>query len=927
MQKTKKRILSAVAVILVFVLLALVVFLPKQGVKVQAAGDVTDLYAKLSYQKNENTYDAYLASHSDLQAIAERMVLPIGKKYAAGESCELSFESVAGWFEIEMKYRADQSEPTALELAVMLNGSLPFYEATGIKLPIYYEHQSSKTDERGNQYAAELYASETEITAKLFDATGYHQDVMLFAAQNGTNTLSFQFKEGAAELIEVALIPKGAHEVLSAPEQAEDHAAAFRVQAEYPLYRSDTSILEVCDRTTPATDPVFDGLQIWNALGGTGWSAVGQKVVWQFDVKKSGYYSLNIRYRQNYLSGRASYRTLLIDDKLLEDGLSDLKFAYHNGWQVLTLTDAAEKPVTVYLSAGTHTMAMETTLGEEAEIVNLAQQALYELNTIYRKFVMQTGANPDEYRDYQIEKKMPDVLAVMKSNTEILQGIYSLLYGQETGEDSAAITKLIWQLQEFLKEPDTIPASMASFQSNITAFGAWLQEKTSEPLCIDYFEFTPAGGAAPKADAGFFARLIYGTKQFFRSFSDDYGVIGAVYNDKEAMTVWLTLGRDQYQILKEQIDNDFTAKNGIPVNLKLVSGGLLESISAGIAPDVYLFGSEADPVNFAARDALVNLTSFEDFGTAAKQFHAEAIVPFTYNGGVYALPVSQDFLMMYVREDIFEEMGLQVPNNWQDFYCLLPLLQQNHMEFGFPTPANSNINSFALMLFQSQRQLYRDGGKTVALDTNEALSAFETWTKFYTDYSFLVDYNFVNRFRMGDMPIGIGNLTIYNTLQVSAPEINGMWNMYPIPKNSADDPCGYSVNILTSAFILKQTEREKQAWEFLKWFTGEEQQLAYATAIENLQGASARFSTANIAAFNQLPFAKSTLERLELQRGNAISVQQVPGGYFLARHVDNIYRAVKNNGEDVRQTVLEYTGIINAELTRKRIEFGLEAAE
>ena len=340
-----------------------------------------------------------------------------------------------------------------------------------------------------------------------------------------------------------------------------------------------------------------------------------------------------------------------------------------------------------------------------------------------------------------------------------------------------------------------------------------------------------------------------------------------------------------------------------------------------------MFGSETDPVNFASRGALVNLSDFDDYETVSKRFSEGALVPFRYSAGSYALPVTQTFLMMYVREDVFEELGFEIPKTWEGVYRILPFLQQNNMEFGFPVPSNANVYSFALILFQNQRELYRDGGKTVMLDTDEALDAFENWTKLYTDYSCIVDYNFVNRFRIGDIPIGIADFTVYNTLQVSAPEINGMWNMYPVPSGDNTDGCGYSVSAVSSAFILNQSERPDEAWEFLKWFTDEEEQYDYAMAIENLQGASARFSTANVAAFNQLSFKKSTLQQINVQRDKAVGVQQAPGGYFLSRHIDNIYRAVKNDGDDVRQTVLEYTDVINAELTRKRKEFGLETAE
>lgn len=924
----KKRLLSVLSVVIVLCVALSLFLLPKNNSKnANETPDIEQLYQKLVYKKNENNYDSFIAQHEDLAPLPEEIKLSVGKKYRVGESFSADFKSVKGLFEIELEYRAAGESLTEPEISVSVNGKEPYPEAGGISLPLWYESKTPEADERGNQYTPELSVSERSTVTRLYDSTGYHSGPLCFASEDGKNTVSISFDNGEAELISVTLLPAGSSDITAGDTAGEGTGKSFRVQGEYPLYRSDTSILEFCDRVSPVTDPSFDGLQVWNSLGGNGWSRIGQRVEWRLDVPESGWYSLSVRYRQNYLSGRTSHRRLTIDGKLPDGDFADLKFAYGKDWQLMTPASEDGKALKVYLEKGKHILSLEVTLGEDAQIVNLSQQALYELNSVYRKFIMQTGANPDKYRDYQIEKKMPDVLRVLKSEKEILEGIYSLLYGQSSGEDSASITKLIWQLKEFIKDPESIPASMSVFQSNITAFGAWLQEKTSQPLCVDYFEFTPEGKNAEFSKGSFFTKLLFAAKQFARSFADEYGVIGSVYDSDEAMNVWMVGGRDQYQILKGQIDNGFTAETGVSANLKLVVGGLLESISAGIAPDVYLFGSEMDPVNFASRGALVDLSKFPDYKEISNQFASEAVVPFEYMGGVYALPVTQTFLMMYVREDIFSELGFSVPKTWNEIYALLSFLQQNNMEFGFPVPSNANIYGFALILFQKQQQLYRDGGKTVMFDTEEALNAFDNWTKLYTDYSCIVDYNFVNRFRIGDMPIGIADFTVYNTLQVSAPEINGMWNMYQIPSADEGESCGYSVSTVNSAFILEQSKNKENAWKFLKWFAGEEEQYAYASAIENMQGISGRFSTANLAAFNRIPFRKSTLEQINAQRAKAIGVEQVPGGYFLSRHIDNIYRAVKNNGDDVRQTALEYTDTINAELTRKRKEFGLETAE
>ena len=44
-----------------------------------------------------------------------------------------------------------------------------------------------------------------------------------------------------------------------------------------------------------------------------------------------------------------------------------------------------------------------------------------------------------------------------------------------------------------------------------------------------------------------------------------------------------------------------------------------------------------------------------------------------------------------------------------------------------------------------------------------------------------MEYNFINRFRMGEMPLGIANYGEYNTLSVFAPELRGEWGMAPVP--------------------------------------------------------------------------------------------------------------------------------------------------
>lgn len=57
------------------------------------------------------------------------------------------------------------------------------------------------------------------------------------------------------------------------------------------------------------------------------------------------------------------------------------------------------------------------------------------------------------------------------------------------------------------------------------------------------------------------------------------------------MTVWLpaeSVGRDQANVLKRLVTNDFTPNYGINVSVELVQGALIESTLAGKGPDIAL---------------------------------------------------------------------------------------------------------------------------------------------------------------------------------------------------------------------------------------------------------------------------------------------------------------------------------------------------
>ncbi|MBS1327103.1 MAG: extracellular solute-binding protein, partial [Oscillospiraceae bacterium] len=427
----------------------------------------------------------------------------------------------------------------------------------------------------------------------------------------------------------------------------------------------------------------------------------------------------------------------------------------------------------------------------------------------------------------------------------------------------------------------------------------------------------------------------YGVRAFLGSFTGDYASIGSVEAGGASVELWVnsisgSVGRDQAQILKQVLDSQFTPKTGVTVNLKLVQQALAPAIFSGRGPDVAAYIPTGDSVNLAARGGLQDLSGMEGFAEFTKAFSPDAFLPHTYNGGVYGVPFTEDFPVLFWRTDIFEQLDIQPPKTWDDFYDVLSVIQKNNMTVGIPnvqgTQMSTNNSIFAMLLYQRGGQYYTEARDATAFDSEAALDAFRQWTDLYKNYSLPVQYSFYQRFRLGDMPMGIENYTMATMLQVAAPEIDGLWEMAPLPGITRSDGtvCNTAIAGGMSTIMLRSAKDKAAGWQLIKWLSSEEAQAAVGIELEALLGPSGRFNPANRAAFDNLPWNKTEAAAIRAQWQTVTFLPQVPGGYYVDRNLTNAFRRTVFYNRNYREALLEYNREIQLEITRKRREFGLD---
>lgn len=561
---------------------------------------------------------------------------------------------------------------------------------------------------------------------------------------------------------------------------------------------------------------------------------------------------------------------------------------------------------------------------------------------MYREILVYTGPEPDSYRDYQLQERIDNLISRIETERNNLADVRSKIIeiAGSKSDKTGIIDTVIIQLDEFLKKPREIHQNLASYNNNISSLGTLVLLLSSQPLEIDYFMIHGTSNELPQSKASSIEKLWFSFRAFFSTFTTDYSSLGKLTDQPfdEEIEVWLSVGRDQANVLRRMIDETFTPISNIAVDLKLVNGSvLLPATLAKVGPDVAMGLGNSVPVNYAMRNAVYDISQFADYEDVASRFMESAMVPYEFEGGIYALPEQQVFLMMFYRTDIFEELDLEVPNTWQDVIALIPDLQKRNLEFYLPIPiTEGNVMNlppnpiYATLLYQNDGEFYIDGNKRCGFNEGSGPDAFEMWTQFYTDYSFPVQANFINRFRSGQMPIGITYYNTYNTLAVFAPEIRGKWDFVPVPGTIVTDEFGVeilrrdTVSTGTGVVIMKQSTHKEASWEFLKWWTSKDTQVRFGREMEGILGAAARYPTANVEALAELPWTVKEYLSLQEQWSWVKGIPEVPGSYMTGRHLDNAFRLVYNESSNPKETIYDYVQIINDEITKKRSEFGLD---
>ena len=899
-----------------------------------------------SYKEAVYTGDAIVYRISEAVAKADRAFLTNDNyEYVndvlavkAGDTVTLTIDvPVSGRYVMSFDYLSYDESILPVEMGMKIDGGYPFYEARSMKFETTWVSDGVDVDRYGNEIVSlpdKLIRWEHK---EVMDASYRYSDPLPVELTAGVHKLELNIQEGTLLLGNISLEAPGDVAEYAGSTKAEGNAL-ITIEAEDFYQRNDSSIHAIGEYGS-SLSPLSATTTVLNIIDEDSFNEAGQTVSYQFHVDNAGYYYIGMNYRQSEKNDFPVFVDWKIDGEIPNSAFKSYQVEAANKFRTVTLTDDNDDKLSVYLEPGDHTISLTISADNLRYALEAVDEIMSGISDLSLEVTKVTGTNKDKYRDLKLTRYIPDVQDRLLGWVDEL---YSLAeqaqpyVNAKSPDKVAAFSYLLIaanQLKSLAEKPnelvyrvDELSTSVNSINTQIANFVDLINDND---LSIDRIYIYQDGARLPKGQ-NIFQSIGTSLKRFGYSFMGQS--YSASNTDESHIQVWVNRPRTYVEIMQKMIDEKFTPETGIEIDLSIMTDAqkLILSNASGDTPDIATGINYSIPFDLAIRGSLVDLSKFDNYKEVFGRYSEGLLVPSVVGEGLYSLPETMNFYVMFYRTDILSKLGLSVPNTMDELIAMLPDLQMRGLNVYYPTAAMlvmRNFHGTTPIIYQMDGALYGDTALDILVDSEATVEGFTELTELFTLYDLPVDVpNFYQHFRNGDLPIGIADFNSYNLILNAAPEIANSWSIALVP-GIEDEETGevkryMSGGAESTVMFSSDDEREQKAWQFMEWWSRADIQAEFGQRLQILYGDEYIWPTANLEAFERLPYPTSDKDIILTQAQYILETPRLLGSYMMERELSNAFNDVVVNGDTVRSRIDEVAKTVLRETERKLEEFG-----
>ena len=250
-------------------------------------------------------------------------------------------------------------------------------------------------------------------------------------------------------------------------------------------------------------------------------------------------------------------------------------------------------------------------------------------------------------------------------------------------------------------------------------------------------------------------------------------------------------------------------------------------LASGNVPDM----STALPAQVAEMinaDALTPINDLiDDIGR--ERFAETAIAEGSMDGNNYSVPLYRHAHVMWIRKDLLEQNGLEVPKTWDELYETAKTLTKDGMYgLSFPCGTNDFQATFFLDFY------VRSGGKSLLTDdlkadltSDLAIEGIKYWVKVYNDCSPKDSINFdvldqATLYYQGKTAFDFNSGFQISGVAANSPDLLQYVDCYPIPKINPGSETQGIMTTNTPMVVWKASKHPEICKAFMKTLYDEE---------------------------------------------------------------------------------------------------------
>lgn len=251
-------------------------------------------------------------------------------------------------------------------------------------------------------------------------------------------------------------------------------------------------------------------------------------------------------------------------------------------------------------------------------------------------------------------------------------------------------------------------------------------------------------------------------------------------NDPPSLEAFLSMEQEfeaefpQYDVVMEVTNADVI---GVKVASVIAAGGTLDVFQ----PD------PATAARLAQDDSLLAIDEVVDQFGGPDVFFKNTLLQ--VDGSTYCMPYASGSPVLWYREDVFEEKGLEPPTTWEEFKAVAEAIHSDDMS-AIALPAGENLFTTIIaqhFMWQNGTQVFDAEGNTQVADNERASEALQFYADMLqyapegaTSYSF---GDTIDAYTSGNVAMLVYWGRVLGRLYDNAPDLVDITGVVPLPMN------------------------------------------------------------------------------------------------------------------------------------------------